>query len=322
EIKSQQPSPLPPSYKEIFEEIGRQLKLRKSALFKRIFLITWPYILLIIVSYVLNLIYDFKSFSQDQTFTYLKILIPYLLVAAFYSSIVRFIFKIEKQIWIDSFFDKKNLEPSESWRIAKKLFWPAFAFRIKLWLRYYFIPIVVIIIAFGLLIQVFVPTFNSSNSYEIILNSSLILFAVFVIGLVAYGYYLKTKLRYTYFIFLDKFGTASSYKSMLEEMNKLNNVSKSETFKKSLILSIGANSLNSIAQLAIESISFGVSQFGNTGKMVGNIMRVYGEEASRQATDLGNIAAQYVLYRFARKEVYGTEQEVNENIYKMFVSKS
>ncbi|MEO8637723.1 MAG: hypothetical protein ABI430_02380 [Candidatus Taylorbacteria bacterium] len=308
---------LPPTYKEIFEEIGRQLKLRKSALFKRILLITWPYLLLIVVSYVLNLIYDFNSFSQDQKFIYFEALAVYLILAVIYSQIIRFIFKIEKQIWIDSFFDKKNLSPSESWKIARKLFWPAIDFRIKLWLQYYFVPIAVIIVAFGLVIMIFVPIFNSSTGYEIILNSSLVLFVVFVIGLVAYGYYLKTKLRYTWFIFLDKFGTDHSYKLMLEEMRKLNNVSKSETFKKSLILSIGANSVNSIAQLAIGSISLGLAQFGNTGKMVGGLMRVYSEEASRQATDLGNISAQYVLYRFARKEAFGSEQEVNENIYKI-----
>jgi hypothetical protein len=104
---------------------------------------------------------------------------------------------------------------------------------------------------------------------------------------------------------------------MMEELKKLNSVSKSETFKKSLLLSIGADSLNGIATLAIESISYGLAQFGNTGKLVGNLLKVYGEEASRQATELGNISAQYILYRFARKEIYGTEQEINENIYKL-----
>lgn len=306
-----------PTYKEIFVEIGKQLKLRKSTLAKRILLITWPLLLFIVVNYILNLTYDFESFTTGQWLVYLKFALPYLLISAVYSITVRFIFRIEKQIWIDSFFDKRDLKPSESWKISMRLFWPAFYFRIKLWLQFYFIPIVVIIALFALLIRFFVPIFNSSGGYEVILYTTLISFVVFVIALIAYGYYLKTKLRYTYFIFLDTFGRNNSYKLMIEEMKKLNSVSKSETFKKSLLLSIGADSLNGIATLAIESISYGLAQFGNTGKLVGNLMRVYGEEASRQATELGNISAQYILYRLARKEVYGTEQAINENIYRL-----
>ena len=308
---------LPPVYKEIFEEIGRQLSLRKSALMKRILLITWPYLLLVIVLYIFNEISDFESLPQEQTSLYLKIAIIYLVISGIYSLIIRFIFKIEKQIWIDSFFDRKNLDSSQSWRIARKLFWPALMFRIKLWLRYFSIPIAIIIALFGLAMQFIVPLFNSSDDYLVMLSSSLTLFAVCVIGLVVYGYYIETKLRYSWFIFLDKWGTNHSYKTMLEDLRKLNEVSKSDTFKKSLILNIGADSINSIAQLTIESISFGLSQFGDTGKMVGSLVKIYAQEASRQATDLGNISAQYMLYRFAHKEATGTEQEVNENIYNL-----
>jgi hypothetical protein len=306
-----------PTYKEIFVEIGKQLKLRKATLVKRIFLITWPLLLFVVVNYILNLTFDFESFTTEQWLFYLKFALPYLLLSAIYTVTVRFIFRIEKQIWIDSFFDKRDLKPSDSWRISMKLFWPAFSFRIKLWLQFYFIPIAIIIAVLVLAIQFFVPIFNSSGGYEVILYTTLISFLVFVVALIAYGYYLKTKLRYTYFIFLDTFGKSNSYKLMMEELKKLNSVSKSETFKKSLLLSIGADSLNGIATLAIESISYGLAQFGNTGKLVGNLLKVYGEEASRQATELGNISAQYILYRFARKEIYGTEQEINENIYKL-----
>lgn len=310
-------SNLLPTYKEIFVEIGKQLKLRKATLAKRILLITWPLLLFIIINYLINLTYNFDTFTTEQWLVYLKFSLSYLIPSAIYSIIVRFIFRIEKQIWIDSFFDKRYLKPSESWRISMKLFWPAFSFRVKIWLQFYFIPIVVIITLFVLLIRFSVPIFNSYGGYEVILYTTLISSVVFVIVLIAYGYYLKTKLRYTYFIFLDTFGKSNSYKLMIEEMKKLNSVSKSETFKKSLLLNIGVDSLNSIATLSIESISYGLAQFGNTGKLVGNLMRVYGVEASRQATELGNISAQYILYLFARKEIYGTEQEINENVYKL-----
>lgn len=305
-------------YRKIFEEIGQQLKLRKSSLFKRTLIIVCPYLLLIVVSYIFNLIYIFDSLSSEQRANYYGYIIVYLIMSAIWSQTIRFIFKIEKQIWVDSFFDKKNLEPSESWKIAKKLFWPALFFRMKLWLQYYFVPIGIAIAVFSLGIYVFVPNFNNPSGYEFILNTSLVLFLFIVIGIIAYGYYLKTKLRYAWFIFLDKFGTEYSYKIVLEDMKKLNDISKSETFKKSLILSIGANTLNSIAQFAISSMSHSLSRFGDMGKMTGKLISIYGNEASRQVTDLGNISAQYVLYRFARKEAYGVEQEVNENIYNVW----
>ena len=54
---------------------------------------------------------------------------------------------------------------------------------------------------------------------------------------------------------------------------------------------------------------------GEAGKLLGGITEIYGKELARQATDFGNISAQYILYRFARKELYGEEQVVNDSIY-------
>lgn len=198
-----------------------------------------------------------------------------------------------------------------------KLFWPVVLFRSKLWLHFYIIPIAVIIALFALMITLILPSFNSPDERIYILYTTLTLFAISTVSLIAYGYYLRTKLRYTYFIFLDFYGKSNSYTLVMEEMKKLNSISKSETFKKSLILGIGSDTLNGIATLAIGSIGNGLAQFGGGGKLLGGLIRAYGEEASRQVTELGNISAQYILYRFARKEVYGTEQEVNENIYQL-----
>ena len=82
-----------------------------------------------------------------------------------------------------------------------------------------------------------------------------------------------------------------------------------------LLTNLGTDSINGIIQMAIGSISFGMSTLGKEGALVGNLVKVYGQEAARQATSLGNIAAMYMLYRFARKELYGQEQSVNEKVY-------
>lgn len=303
-----------PGYKEIFTEIGKQLSLRKTTMIKRIFLITWPILLFIIANYFINAVYDFDTFTPEQFSVYLKFVLPYLVLSIIYTIVIRFIFRIEKQIWIDSFFDKKDLKPSESWKISMKLFWPVFSFRARIWLQFYLFPLVIAIALFVLIIQFILPIFIG---YDMTIYSTLTLSVVFIVSLVVYGYYLKTKLRYTYFIFLDSFGKNVSFGSMIDEMNKLNDVSKSESFKKSLLINIGADSVNSIAISVTGLIGNGIAQFGGAGKLVGNLVRAYGEEASRQVTELGNISAQYILYRFARKEAYGTEQEVNEDIYRL-----
>lgn len=198
-----------------------------------------------------------------------------------------------------------------------RLFWPALSFRLKIWFRYYLIPLIVLIVFVGFAMMYVVSSLHGAGQADNIFFAILIFSVLFVIALLAYSYYIKTKMRYSYFIFLDSFGQNNSFATVIEEMKKLNEVSKSETFKKSLLLNIGADSVNSVATIAIRSISKGVSSLGGAGRLFGGLARVYGEEASRQVTELGNISAQYILYRFARKEVYGTEQEINENIYSL-----
>jgi hypothetical protein len=307
---------VPPTYRQMLEEMGRQLSERRSALFKRVFLITWPFLLLIVALFILNEIYDFNSIPSGQSTGWVILLILYIFVAVVYSTIIRFIFEIEKQIWVDSYFDQKNLTLSQSWNLAKRLFWPAIVFRFRISVQYYLIPMLVAIISVVVIVY-FVTLLLGAGDASVGIISYFIAIILFLIGIFGYSYYIRTKLRYVWFIFLDKFGSDFSYNSAIEEMNNLNRISKSEIFKKSLILNIGTDSINSLARSIIGTISYGMSSFGNTGKMLGGLMRVYGEEASRQATDLGNISAHYILYRFARKEAYGTEQRVNENLYRL-----
>ena len=137
------------------------------------------------------------------------------------------------------------------------------------------------------------------------------------IGVFVYQYWVRVKLRYAWFIFLDHYGQDYSFKLLQDEVKKLNNISKSDAFLKSLVLNIGADSAAAVSNLAVQGITAGFGMLGNTGKLVGQVTRIYGEELTRQVTDLGNIAGQYILYRFARKQLYGDEQKINEVIYSL-----
>lgn len=304
---------LPPTYKQMLEEMGKQLNNRKGDLMKRVLLITWPVLLLIVVGYFFSKVGGFDTFPQLNTMGFVVGIALYIFAAAVYTFIMRFIFSIEKRIWVDSFFDQKNLSLQESWKISLRLFWPAFTLRLKLWTRYIGLPLFVLVIAALILINTLVVSGGvADNAIGIVLIGFVVVFILFAI----YTYYIRIKLRYSWFIFLDKFGKDDSFGSVVVAMNTLNSVSKSETFKKSLIVNLGTDSTQAVANLAVGLLSSGISTIGGAaGKMVGGLVRAYGEEMSRQATELGNIAGQYILYRFARKEAFGNEQEVNENLY-------
>lgn len=299
-----------PTYKEILEQVGSQLKKRKNALLKRTLLITWPYIVFMLAVYFFDKYYNIETLPEDQMVTWVLIGISMFLLCLIYTVIVSFIFNIEKRIWIDSYFDHKNLTLSESWRIAKKLFWPAVSFRFKILLYYYLIPFFVLIACTILIAYNF---YGFDESFALI---AFITVPVTVIMALIYSYYIKTKLRYTWFLFLDNYNHNHSYSFLITEMKKLNNISKTDTFKKSLVTSLGTDSVNALTQIAVGTIYTGISMFGGeAGKLLGGITEIYGKELARQATDFGNISAQYILYRFARKELYGEEQTVNDSIY-------
>jgi hypothetical protein len=258
---------------------------------------------------------DFSSFITDSNIFFWAIGGgALLLLMVVYTTVVGFIFEIEKRIWVDSHFDEKSLDQKDSWRIAKALFWPAVVLRVKVALRYYFVPIVGLFVLLALSIYAVFSYYGNTNN---VLLGIVIAFILFLITVAIYGYYLKIKLRYVWFIFLDSYGRNYSYQAVIDEMDALNDIRKSETFKKSLIATIGTDSVNAISQVAIGTITQGLSMLGNTGKLVGSLANVYGKETSKQAADLGNIAAQYMLYRFTIKELYGEEQIVNDELYKL-----
>lgn len=307
---------IPPTYKEMFESIGTQLSSRKKTLLKRTLLISWPYLLFFIIYFIVDpsegLGINDVFTGEDSTLWMVGAVVA-IFFAIIYSMVIGFIFDIEKRIWVDSHFDNRQLEPKDSWRIAMKLFWPAFHMRLRIVLAYYLFPIFgMMAVTTLLMIAIFKLAFDGPLIYVF-----LALPVLFVIGIFVYSYYIRTKLRYVWFIFLDRVGTSYSYRLLIDEMKKLNEVSRTETFKKSLVTNIGTDSANVLANVAVNSISYGLSMFGKGGKLLGGLTQVYGKELTRQATDLGNIAAQYIIYKFATKEVYGNDQIVNEELYRM-----
>ncbi len=310
---------LPPTYKDMLHEIGKQLNMRKSLLLKRVLFIVWPGLLLLIAMYIGNKLNDQGLLFQYASKTTLFIAGGiYVVFAVAYMLIAGFMFEIEKQIWIDSHFDKKDLEPRHSWAIAKKLFWPAFRLRLRIAWMYYLLPTLVcvaVLVGFGFWATNANVTATYASNIGIMIA---ILFLVFLVFAIIWSYYVKVKIRYAWFVFLDIYkGEPFDTRVVLSQMNALNTASKSASFKKALVAEIGTDSANVIANLAVGAIGFGVSRIPGVGELLGGLTRAYGQELTRQATSLGKISAMYLLYRYARKELFGSEQVSNEYVYQL-----
>lgn len=312
-----------PTYKEIIKEIGAQIIARKKLLLLRTGMIIWPVLLAIILGYGANSFYG-EQYLEQVIFSFPNILyiIAYIVLAIIYMSIVGFIFEIEKRIWIDSFFDKKEISGKVSWGLAKKLLWPAIIFRFNIFFKYYFVPLMI------LLVIIFVPpVLVITNSID--LSSNTILFSYFgvmiasIIAFIIYNYYLRIKLRFSWFVFLDMYkGGKLEINTIYEKMNLLNVTAKSEGFKKALILTVGVDSIKAITtQLVVimteglKAVSMGIPGLGNAGRALGDLTQAYGQALIKQVTSYAEIVSIYILYRTAHQQTYGKEQEVNDYIY-------
>ncbi len=311
-----------PTYKEIIKEIGAQIKARKKLLLLRTLMIMWPVLLAILAGYVASNIYG-EQYLKEIIFLFPNILyiIIYVVFAIVYMTVVGFIFEIEKRIWIDSFFDKREISSSESWSLAKKLLWPAIVFRFNIFFKYYFTPLVI------LLAIIFSPVLVYKNISEYMSQNIILTYGgivlVSIIAFFIYNYYLRIKLRFSWFVFLDMYkgGTLPTY-SIYERMDLLNVTAKSEGFKKALILTVGVDTLGAITnQLVvimtegIKAVSMGIPGIGEAGKMLGNMTQVYGQALVKQVTSYAEIVSIYILYRTAHQQTFGKEQEVNEYMY-------
>lgn len=301
------------NYKDLMVEAGKQLGLRKKDIFKRVILTTWPMVILS-VGIVLSGLYipTHPEFWEAHQIPLVILAICWAIFALLYGAIIRIIFSTEKRIWIDSFFDQRPLSPQQSWRIARKLFFPSILFRINLFVRYYAITW---IIYFGSLTALIVAAVQDIWwpwwLFPLILLG-------FPIAMWIYShYYLQARLRFAWFLFIDTYGMpAGGFRNIVSEMNRLNQISTSDSFKKALVAEIGSDSAIVIANTMTRLILNGISLVnGKAGAIISGIVRVPAEEMASQSANFAQIAATYFLYRKA-KELAGEEiQFVNEKVY-------
>jgi hypothetical protein len=314
--KNKQDSQGSPSWNEIFKEIGVQLKNRSSLLIKRVLLISLPaFIFFILIRYLVNSSGDSSLMRGFNTFSELEIVYLFTWTVIFIvivQIITNALFKIEQTIWLDSYFDGKNLTPKESWRIAKKLYFPWVQLQWILFYRYYMWVILSGITLFFLWSYVFIFSgLGSSLSENVTFITSILYLIISGIVLVIWTRYLKIKLSYAPFMFLDRYSGKSDsafWKDFFIELEKLNRVSREESFKKNVMLELGADTAVTLVEF-ISAIMVGAG--------VPRIFALAGKEVSYRIVHFAKMTGRYVLYRFAFKAVYGNTHHVNEHIYNL-----
>lgn len=326
------------SYKDILIEVGRNLAKRKGNLAARTALIMWPMILLVGVATILSpqdptqtsSSSFFDNLSPDQTFLVVVGFLVLLALVYVYTTIMRLIFHIEKNIWVDSYFDKRNLTTRQSWRIAYKLIWPAAELWLNIAMRYYVLPIILWAIAFYADIF-YIISIGGQGTFDdrgipvwqdpiiIGLTVGFTLSAILAI----YLYYVTLRLRFVWFILLDTYGTDKGAPSdIVHQQERLNKSAESIGLKRAIITDLSGGLVGAISTFVADMIILGAAEVSHVsgskeGEAFTNMARTYTQELTQQAASLGTIAAMYILYREARKAAGDKDVTVNEALYKL-----
>lgn len=312
----QEVAALSPTYKQTLQEAGKQLSMRKSQLVKRVFLYSWPGLISIFIwNYFLKYWLNERNQNNPHFLLVASLGLGWIVLTIFYILFFESIFNIERRVWIDSYFDGKNLDGNRSWKIAKKLLLPAALLQFHLFVRYYFFQWVVTILYFIFAWKILFTPVVASN----VMLSAFLLLSPFLLlaALAVYFVYLRIKFRFLLFLFLDMYQPHFSYKDYFAVLNKIHKISKAETFDKALVAEFGTASFDILVEMASSALTSGLKQLGGAGAAAGEVVRAEVNEISYQAIDFGKISAFYLLYIFARQQLFGQGKEVNDNIYKL-----
>jgi len=100
-------------------------------------------------------------------------------------------------------------------------------------------------------------------------------------------------------------------------MNRFNQKYKEVTATRTLLFILGSQLINSISSYVLSGLQTGLGSFGLGGKILGNSMRIFGEELSKQLTSFSRMIAVYLLYKFIRSELYDETQFINKSVYEL-----
>lgn len=287
------------NYSELLQLISSQLKSRQSLIWKRVAKVSLP--LAICAGIALSL----TRLDSAPAWAWAAVGVATLLTF-FWALITGFVFKIERVIWVDSFFDKNLINEGNSWAAAKRLFKQGVWLNILVIFRYY-LPVTVLFLA------VFAALMISNDPQESDLTAFLLMVIIYPIFMFLYSYYVKFRLRYVWFLFVDTFGTPDfSYRNLFKESKILNRAVKSDEFSKLLVTYFGTDVASAAAE-SIVGIMKGSLPGGNSA--AGTVVAQYASEVIAVNRSYAQLVTFYVFYRLGRQAVYGQAQVTNSHLF-------
>lgn len=268
-------TPLFPSYKETLKEVGKQMNERKGILVRRVVLLIWPVWILVIVSYIMlwssgveTGVPNIDTLSAPW-FSYLfYFIILWLGFTLFWYFVMGFIFEIEQKVWVDSYFDGRNLDPKASWRVARRLFFPTVRMAFLTLIRFYLPAIIFIVI--GAIIPYYAYTIGTHSPELFVLSN-----AAGLILAIVYCYTIHLRLRYLGFLFLDEFNPDTySYTSILRKMRELNRIDTRDVIKRIFISDIATTSFEGMISVFTHIIESQIRKLGRLGQLAGSLFGV------------------------------------------------
>ena len=292
-------------------ELVEQFKVRKGDLTKRILTLLAPFIMMLCLAFVLGPLSDVVGEDSQVVGLVAFLALFFAVISIPWIVISSHIFKVERIIWIDSYFDKVNLTSRKSWQLARSLFWPSLWLDIMTMLRYYLLPFLLVI--------------SVVSGYIYLAATHLLSFDIFVfllillagiMALALYMFYMSIHLRYIRFVFIDLWGTTGySSGKVFSENKKLLKVTKGADFDKVLASSLGIDATSQIASVTIGQLSKSIHGLGGAGVLGGALINTIGGEAIEVSKDFAKQINYYVFYRIARSQLYGTLNDLNTALY-------
>ena len=334
-MQSESQNSTSPSWDEIFQEIGKQLRARSELLTKRVLKISLPALAIL---FLIQLFGRLSQFNTNPSEAFLQLQISSILfgsitlvIVIVFMIIFMTIFKIEEAIWLDSYFDKVNLTPEESQRISKRLYGGWCSLQYKIFYRYYlWVILAIVALLYSWIYIIVISDFGKSLPPEFTQILSSTLFIGGGIGIIFWIRYLKIKLSYVPFLFLDRYdanlaGSSKFWSEFFNELNQLNIVSKGNSFKKNVMIELGGDVAMTLVEYIAQRIQIGFNVAGLAlSGVAGAVVGASGYTVTRGAVEVAQrvimfakLTGKCVLYRYAYKNIHGETHHINEYVYSL-----
>jgi hypothetical protein len=305
------------TFTETAKQIFARLNERKYLLLQRALLAVWPGLVTLAAAYAFwgNALANEESggeiiWASIQARPHEGWIVGALLLASMvYGALANAVLSIERIIWVDSYFDGKNLSPAESLRVARRLFPSAVRLWVWSFFRYWLAPLAFLALApIGLLFAWYAGSFVDVFGVVVILG-------VFIVFLV-WSYLVTLRTRNLWFLFLDHHdGERADTATIPAELDRINRETKTKEFLKYVGSTVGVDSLAGLVKVIA---SLGAQASGASRVLdrtvLGQGVKMYGQALAAQAQSFARVIAAYVFYRAACQRL-GLGQKVNERVY-------